>query len=166
MFYGRTLLVIHVKYSGHIHLLQRNPQARFFYNTKFKKKNYFLLKNQKGCPNSPSKKFCFLVTDSSDVNRPSIWSHKMLTLDCTLKKGFDQGSAQEWWQKPQSILAAVWITGPDSEWHFSCFYCCCSGSQLCLTLCNLMDLSTPGSSVLHCLPEFAQIRVHWVSEAI
>ena len=29
-----------------------------------------------------------------------------------------------------------------------------------------MDYSTPGSSVLHCLPEFAQIHVHWVSDAI
>ena len=109
------------------------PRLDFSITQKFFFLNYFLVKNQKGCPNSPSKKFCFLVTDSSDVNRPSIWSHKMLTLDCTLKKGFDQGSAQEWWQKPQSILAAVWITGPDSEWYFSCFYCCCSGTQLCLT---------------------------------
>ena len=33
-------------------------------------------------------------------------------------------------------------------------------------LCNLMDCSTPSSSVLHCLPEFAEIRVHWVSDAI
>ena len=29
-----------------------------------------------------------------------------------------------------------------------------------------MDCSTPGSSVLHYLPEFAQIPVHWVSDAI
>ena len=29
-----------------------------------------------------------------------------------------------------------------------------------------MDYSTPGSSVLHCLPEFAQICVYWVSDAI
>ena len=31
----------------------------------------------------------------------------------------------------------------------------------CLTLCNPMDYSMPGSSVLHCLPDFAQIPVHW-----
>ena len=30
----------------------------------------------------------------------------------------------------------------------------------------LMDCSMPNSSVLHCLPEFAQIHVHWVSDAI
>ena len=29
-----------------------------------------------------------------------------------------------------------------------------------------MGCSTPGSSVLHCFPEFAQIHVHWVGVAI
>ena len=29
-----------------------------------------------------------------------------------------------------------------------------------------MDCSMPGFSVHHCLPEFAQIHVHWVSDAI
>ena len=43
--------------------------------------------------------------------------------------------------------------------------CCCSVSQSCLTLCNLMDYSVPGFPVLHCLPEFAQVRVHWVGDA-
>ena len=44
--------------------------------------------------------------------------------------------------------------------------CCCSVAKLCLTLCNSMDCSMPGSSVLHYLPEFAQIHVHWVGDAI
>ena len=35
-----------------------------------------------------------------------------------------------------------------------------------LTLCNPMDCSTPGILVLHGLLEFAQIHVHWVSDAI
>ena len=43
---------------------------------------------------------------------------------------------------------------------------CCSVAQLCLTLCNLMDCSTPGFSVLRHLLEFAQSHVHWVSDAI
>ena len=34
------------------------------------------------------------------------------------------------------------------------------------TLCNPMNCSTPGFSVLHHLPEFAQTHVHWVSDAI
>ena len=33
-------------------------------------------------------------------------------------------------------------------------------------VCDPMDCSMPGSSVFHCLPEFAQIHVHWVSDAI
>ena len=41
-----------------------------------------------------------------------------------------------------------------------------SVAQLCLTLCNPMDCSTPGLPVLHRLPEFAQTHVHWVKDAI
>ena len=36
---------------------------------------------------------------------------------------------------------------------------CCSVAQLCPTLCNLMDCSTPGFPVLPCFPELAQIHV-------
>ena len=42
----------------------------------------------------------------------------------------------------------------------------CSVAQLCLTLCDPMDCSTPGFPVLHYLLEFAQTRVHWVGDAI
>ena len=34
-----------------------------------------------------------------------------------------------------------------------------SVARSCLTLCDSMDSSMPGSSVLRCLPEFAQIHV-------
>jgi len=43
---------------------------------------------------------------------------------------------------------------------------CCSVTQLCLTLCDPLDCSTPGFSVLHYLPEFAQTHVHCISNAI
>ena len=33
-------------------------------------------------------------------------------------------------------------------------------------LCSLMDCSTPGLPVLHCLLQFAQIHVHWFDDAI
>ena len=36
----------------------------------------------------------------------------------------------------------------------------------CPTLCSHMNCSTPGFPVLHCLPEFAQILVYWVDDAI
>ena len=42
----------------------------------------------------------------------------------------------------------------------------CLVTQLCLTLCDPMDCSTPGFFVLHHLPEFAQTHVHWVGDAI
>ena len=43
---------------------------------------------------------------------------------------------------------------------------CCSVAQSYLTLCDLMNCSAPGFPVLHYLLEFAQIHVHWVSDAI
>ena len=41
-----------------------------------------------------------------------------------------------------------------------------SVAQSHLTLCNPMDCSTPGFTVLHHLPELAQTHAHWVSDAI
>ena len=38
--------------------------------------------------------------------------------------------------------------------------CCCSVTKLCLTLCGPVDCSSPGSPVLHHLPEFTQTHVH------
>ena len=51
---------------------------------------------------------------------------------------------------------------------FQLWYSCCSVAKLCLILCDPMNCSTPGFSVLHYhyLPEFVQTHVHWVSDAI
>ena len=46
------------------------------------------------------------------------------------------------------------------EYQFS------SVTQSCLTLCNPMNLNTPGLPVHHQLPEFTQTHVHWVGDAI
>ena len=46
------------------------------------------------------------------------------------------------------------------------FLSCCSVAKSCPTLCSPMDCSTPGFSVLHYLPEFAQTHVHWAGGAI
>ena len=43
---------------------------------------------------------------------------------------------------------------------------CSSATQSCSILCNPMNCSTPGFPVPHHLPEFAQIHVHWVGDAI
>ena len=40
----------------------------------------------------------------------------------------------------------------------NCSYC--SVTQLCPTLCEPMDCSTPGFPVLHYLPEFVKTHVH------
>ena len=41
-----------------------------------------------------------------------------------------------------------------------------SATQLCLTLCDPMNRSTPGLPVHHQLPEFTQTHVHQVSDVI
>ena len=45
-------------------------------------------------------------------------------------------------------------------------YICCSAVQLCPSLWDPMDCSTPGFPVLHHLLEFAQTHAHWVCDAI
>ena len=52
-------------------------------------------------------------------------------------------------------------------WHFECkMKHCCSVIQSCLTLCDPVVCSMPGSPVHHHLPELAQTHVHWVGDAI
>ena len=41
-----------------------------------------------------------------------------------------------------------------------------SVAQLCPTICDPVDCSTPGFPVHHQLPEFTRTHVHWVSDAI
>ena len=52
------------------------------------------------------------------------------------------------------------------SWVFCCRFGFCSVAKSCSTLCDPMDCSMPGFPVLHCLLEFAQTHVHWVSDAI
>ena len=44
--------------------------------------------------------------------------------------------------------------------------CFCSVTQLCPTLCDPMDYSTPGFPLLYYLSEFAQTHFQWASDAI
>ena len=72
-------------------------------------------------------------------------------------------------QQPSFLLVLrVRYSSPERNSFFALLaqWCCCSVAKLCPTLCDPMDCSTPGSSVLHCLLEFAQIHVHWVGDAI
>ena len=45
-------------------------------------------------------------------------------------------------------------------------FCYCSVTQLCPSLWDFMDCSTPSFPILHHLPEFVQMHVHWVSDTI
>ena len=45
-------------------------------------------------------------------------------------------------------------------------YVWCSVAQSGPTFCNPMDCSMPGFPVPHHLPEFAQVHVHWIGDAI
>ena len=47
-----------------------------------------------------------------------------------------------------------------------CCCCCCWVTELCPAVCDPMDCSMPGFPVFYYLLEFAQIHVHWVSDAI
>ena len=46
----------------------------------------------------------------------------------------------------------------------SCCYCCYSVTKSCMTLCEFVSYRTPGFSVDHYIPEFAQTHLHWVSD--
>ena len=86
--------------------------------------------------------------------------------------------------KPKSKFLFLWIVS-DPQSHNECPHdillnacvilttlnlfgdtLCCSVAQLCPTLCNSMDCSTPGFPVLRHLTEFAQTHIHWVGDAI
>ena len=51
-------------------------------------------------------------------------------------------------------------------YHVETNCCCCSVTESCPSLCDSMDCSMPGFPVCHCLPEFAQIYVHWINNVI
>ena len=53
------------------------------------------------------------------------------------------------------------------SWKVSVWDClCCLVAQSCLTLCDHMKQSMSSFLILYHLPEFAQIHVHWVGDAI
>ena len=63
-----------------------------------------------------------------------------------------------------------WAKGKTFSWNIKIEFTCnvqfSSFAQLCPTLCNCMDCSTPGFPVQHQLPKLAQTHVHQVSDAI
>ena len=49
---------------------------------------------------------------------------------------------------------------------FLFFYCCCSVTQSCPTLCDPTGCSMPGLPTPHHLPKCAQVHVHYIGDAI
>ena len=92
----------------------------------------------------PRNTFC-VATDSS---HPSIYASLQGDFAFFLSKGGLLFSAPWIWAYKISLVDAV--------------------VQLLshVQLCSPLDCSTSGFPVLHCLPEFAQTHVHWVSDAI
>ena len=90
---------------------------------------------------------CVTLCDDTDCSLPgsSVWNFP----------GKNIGAGSHF---PQAIYRhLVYLTYIES---------CCSVTQLCLTLCDPMDCSTPGFSVLHNYMELAQTHVHWVGDDI
>ena len=54
----------------------------------------------------------------------------------------------------------MWVFSEKSLVRIPCICTCCSVTKSCQNLWNIMDCSTPGSSVLHYLLEFSQIHIH------
>ena len=52
------------------------------------------------------------------------------------------------------------------EYIYIYICCCCYVAKSCPALCNSVNCSILGFPVLHYLPEFAQVRVCWVTDAI
>ena len=66
------------------------------------------------------------------------------------------------WKSSECIDLYLWWTSLVSHLR----NCCCSVAKLCPDLWDPMNCSIPVFPVLHYLPEFAQIHVHWLSDAI
>ena len=67
------------------------------------------------------------------------------------------------WVHKYSIYTYIWYT---HSWQTELWDQIRSVTQLCPTLCDPMNRSTPGLPVHHQLPEFTQTHVHRVGDAI
>ena len=74
-----------------------------------------------------------------------------------------------WFKKLDATEASFFFTQSQRFPLFNFVWkqsCCCSVAEACLTFCDPRTCSMLGSSVLHHLPEFAQIHVRWVDGAM
>ena len=92
--------------------------------------------------------------------RESLFSHiDLFYLTFLYPRGFTP-------KGPLETLGDILLSGDGSLVSRDPFSQFSSVVQLCLTLCDPMNRSTPGLPVHHQVPEFIQTRVHQVSDAI
>ena len=75
------------------------------------------------------------------------------------------------WTEEPGGLWSMWLQRVRQDWSdwahtYTLSQSVSSVTQLCPTLCDPMNHSTPGLPVHHQLREFTQTHVHWVSDAI
>ena len=98
----------------------------------------------------------------------------------SLGRGLPRALFRTSWAAPFDLHPKAWC-GPNPEHSYvlqeklgHCHWsksgnarcCCCLVAKSCSTICDPMDCHTPGFLVPHHLPEFAQVHVHWIGEAI
>ena len=70
------------------------------------------------------------------------------------------------WKQPKCPSAEEWVMKMRYIYTMEYSVQFSSVAQLCPTLCNPMNPSTPGLPIHHQLPEFTQTHIHRVSDAI
>jgi len=88
------------------------------------------------------------------------WVHKLIVY--YTRSHFSIRSVSSFAHSRNDIQRSGWL----SQGHTLSSVQFSSVAQLCPTLCDPMNHSTPGLPVHHHLPEFTQTHVHWVSDAI
>ena len=68
--------------------------------------------------------------------------------------------------KQLSILINIYKQNKNNSPEVTVPLLCCSVTKSCPILCNPMDCSTPDFPVPYYLPEFAQVYVYWIDDAI
>ena len=106
---------------------------------------------------------------SKGSSQPRDWTQ----VSCIVGEFFTSWATRETWKywSRQPIRSPADLPHPGTEPGSSALqskYCLqfSSVAQLCPTLCDPMNCSTPGLPVHHQLPEFTQTHIHWVGDAI